>query len=736
MSTRIKSFKINLKQLLVVFVVLVFFTNAAQVSAVVNLYCQRHNVTDAAKCETFLKQSGIYFVGAEADAKKALCITTTIINSESALAPGSKIYVLGDSITNQSRAEVTAQITAAGYSIAAINADPARAISKDTVGSSPSGLQAITDDSEIIRISGAIVIALGTNSGTEDLNVQIPALMAKIREELNVAVPVFWVNVFSTSGSTPARNEKIKTFSTATYPYTVIDTTAANIQLDSKGTHPTVAGNTTFAQTVAAGLKNYGGIEPATAGGYSPISLSYPAFPSDTEIASKITDYLKTKYPNSPWHSVSLDFGSWIIKESKARNINPLLILAIGRQENGFGSGSQAHVTKYFNYFGMKGNGPVTVPNSEYRGFASPTAGITFFLDTVQKNTQSTDRGRYAAVNNFYEYLAMHQSGLIAYPGDLLDPTDRSGPVFSGGAWVKNGNKPDGDRLNGYDPSMGVYTSWEPILHPNPRYNLGAVPNQTPNPNSVYNPGNYYKPSIALINLLTEQSLSDTPGKGSAQSSCTGAEGVPMPHGANGYDLKDTGPNPLVMYSQNSTGTDAAVSGYFGATTYGTGNIGDCGCGPTSFATIVTTITGKKVEPPEVAKWAAENGYQQDDCGSSWWWVDNAQKTKERWGVVAEDLQKDFARAKTALSEGKLVILSAGGGNLFVSGTTAADGHIFVMRAFTADGKFLFADPSADGDKKSRPAFGPLFDVNRAPIAEADIATSLKGMWAMGVAVQ
>jgi len=467
-------------------------------------------------------------------------------------------------------------------------------------------------------------------------------------------------------------------------------------------------------------------------GTFDPTTLTFPAFPDEVAVGASMTQYLKDNFPTTPWLGVSSDVGAWLVKESKARNINPLLIFSIGKQENGFGKNGGAKVTTYFNYFGMKGSGPRVIPGSAYKGFSSAVEGITFFMNVVQTNINGPNKGQYAAVTNFYEYLGKHQSGTIVYPGEDLDPTDRTGPVFdANGNWQINQSSPDNNRQNGYDAAMGVYTSWYPVIHPNKAYNN---PDGTANPSNVFNPASYFKNSIALINKLLGLGLSDLParGAGSASTSCTtSAAGLPLVAGPNGYDLKDTGPNPMIFYSQHTSGTDPAVTGYFGSSAYGKGTVGNCGCGPTSFAMIVSTLTGKSVTPSEMAKWAADNNFQQPGCGSSWWWQDNPILTSQKWGVNVENLNNDFAKAKTALASGKLILMSAGGGNVFVTGTAADDGHIFVMRAFTADGKFLFADPSSDGSKKNRPEFNPSHNVSRTAQPESVIATHLKGMWAI-----
>lgn len=229
--------------------------------------------------------------------------------------------------------------------------------------------------------------------------------------------------------------------------------------------------------------------------GFDPLSLSYPAFPEEALVAQKITDYLKERKPNTPWLGIDTNFGSWLLSESKTRNINPMLVMTMGRQENGFGTSDRVHVRDYHNYFGMKGSTPIDIPNSDYRGFNSPTEGMRFMLDRIMNNTQGSDRGRYAEVVNYYEYQSVHQVGHIVYPGE---PFGTKGPTGQ-------------DDL---DPTMNVYVSWTTTDHPNDAYD-----------GNLYNPGIYYTNAIELINTLLGTSLSDVPvksGGGGAMSCLSG----------------------------------------------------------------------------------------------------------------------------------------------------------------------------------------------------------------------
>jgi murein DD-endopeptidase MepM/ murein hydrolase activator NlpD len=79
-----------------------------------------------------------------------------------------------------------------------------------------------------------------------------------------------------------------------------------------------------------------------------------------------------------------------------------------------------------------------------------------------------------------YDYLSVHQTGKITYPGESLGP--------------ENGG------IDGFDPTMQFYISWTTTDHPNDAYD-----------GNLYNPGIYYTNSVEFINTVTGLNLSDTP---------------------------------------------------------------------------------------------------------------------------------------------------------------------------------------------------------------------------------
>jgi murein DD-endopeptidase MepM/ murein hydrolase activator NlpD len=228
-------------------------------------------------------------------------------------------------------------------------------------------------------------------------------------------------------------------------------------------------------------------------GSYDPLSLRFPAFPDEKALGVAIDEYIRETAPSSPWLTMPgvPSVGEWLIAESKLRDINPLFVFASGKIENGFGTSGSA--PSYNNFFGMKAN------STDYRRFATPQEGMQAFMDAVQRNTQSGE-GRYAAAQTIYEYFSIHQTGSIVYPGEPFDPGDI--------------DEKKGITADLYDPSMGVWISW------NPNANSG---NSNPSERGMYNPLIYYRSNIEAINAVTGMNLnSESPPKpgGSAVANC------------------------------------------------------------------------------------------------------------------------------------------------------------------------------------------------------------------------
>ena len=119
---------------------------------------------------------------------------------------------------------------------------------------------------------------------------------------------------------------------------------------------------------------------------------------------------------------------------------------------------------------------------------------------------------------------------------------------------------------------------------------------------------------------------------------------------------------------------------------YGTDDIGGYGCGPTSMAIVVSSLTNDTVDPIEMAEWAYQNGYWCSKSGSYHSLIPGAAKA---WGLPVEGCTaSEPQRIVDALSQGKLVVA------LMTKGHFTSSGHFIVLRGIQDD-KILVADPAS-----------------------------------------
>ena len=118
---------------------------------------------------------------------------------------------------------------------------------------------------------------------------------------------------------------------------------------------------------------------------------------------------------------------------------------------------------------------------------------------------------------------------------------------------------------------------------------------------------------------------------------------------------------------------------------YGTSNLAKCGCGPTSFAMIASTLSGKSITPADAVAWCG-NKYYVGNSGTSWSYYEAAVK-HFKLGVTVKQTA-NINDAITALKNGKYVISSQGPG-LFTKG-----GHFIVLAGIDSNGKITVKDPN------------------------------------------
>ena len=116
-----------------------------------------------------------------------------------------------------------------------------------------------------------------------------------------------------------------------------------------------------------------------------------------------------------------------------------------------------------------------------------------------------------------------------------------------------------------------------------------------------------------------------------------------------------------------------------------TGTIGTSGCGPTSLAMVVSSLTEKTIDPVQMSNWAYENGYRCEGSGSYHSLIPDGAR---HFGLKVEGCTvNEPQRIVDALSSEKLIIAIMGKGHFTQSG------HFIVLRGVTREGKILVADP-------------------------------------------
>lgn len=118
---------------------------------------------------------------------------------------------------------------------------------------------------------------------------------------------------------------------------------------------------------------------------------------------------------------------------------------------------------------------------------------------------------------------------------------------------------------------------------------------------------------------------------------------------------------------------------------YGTSTISSAGCGPTSLAIVISTLTGQNVNPQMTSSYAISNGEYVPGAGTSHSFPTNA---AYHWGLTCERVGKDMNYIMKALKSGKMVVEICEAYTITGSGS----GHFIVLTGVTGDGYITIAD--------------------------------------------
>lgn len=141
-----------------------------------------------------------------------------------------------------------------------------------------------------------------------------------------------------------------------------------------------------------------------------------------------------------------------------------------------------------------------------------------------------------------------------------------------------------------------------------------------------------------------------------------------------------TGGNvPLIYYNQGDEDWAECL--------FGEDPIGKYGCGPTTMAMVVSSMTDNDLNPAQMAAWAAEQGYSAPQSGS---YLSIVTGTAEAFGLECTQLADCTAETlRLHLATGGIIVALMGAGHF------TQTGHFIVLRGITLSGDVLIADSNS-----------------------------------------
>lgn len=215
--------------------------------------------------------------------------------------------------------------------------------------------------------------------------------------------------------------------------------------------------------------------------------------------------------------------------------------------------------------------------------------------------------------------------------------------------------------------------------------------------------------NVKPVNVKGFSASSPTSGSGACQGSLSGrplSEAVIKEIEARGIAFKRT-KEGLLSYQQ--------LSGSTSTLPLTCGTVNSCGCGPTSFLSAATALTGKFIEPAELYKKANEKGAMKAGVGASHSLPD---LLAPEFGLRSENLgySATVSQINDALSKGGMVWTCGGGPAPFTAG-----GHCVVIRGKDPSGKWLFFDSAGrDADVGYDPSFITTYNSIAVALYPAD----------------
>lgn len=142
---------------------------------------------------------------------------------------------------------------------------------------------------------------------------------------------------------------------------------------------------------------------------------------------------------------------------------------------------------------------------------------------------------------------------------------------------------------------------------------------------------------------------------------------------------------------------------------YGTDTMDITGCGPTCLSMVICGLSGKgKWSPPEVARYAQENGFYVEGSGSKWSLMTEG---AERFGLSVKELPLEEGVIRGRLEGGSPVICIMGEGDFTTTG------HYIVLAGENEDGSIRVNDPNSKENSEEE------WDLQR-------LMSQMKNLWA------
>lgn len=585
------------------------------------------------------------------------CSSSSSATSSSRLAEGSKVYILGDSITESAKAKYVEVLGQNGIT-ATVNASANRKI--DGPGNDgDTGLEAIEKDKAIISdpSTKAIVVALGTNGGSSATN--ISSVVSKLRALSSAKI--YWVDTIVINKDDIL--ERIKN---------------ANVAIDNESRNNTITPISWFKAVDPSG-------DPLNPTG------------NEKDLNGYIVDADVHVHPTAVGVNALVDLVSSAVINNASPNSQ--LVVASGCScsvEVATSLNGNDNFEKTWNFFAGKG-----LPANAIAGMMGNLMAESGINPQNMQNSAPFQDGPEmpTEVDKLTGQIVPNKSIAGSYGYGLMQWTTASrqqGLIET----ARRLNKPTGDleaQLEHVWFELG--TSYfddvlaklqEPGVSLNDASDKVALDYATPRSviySSEYSPDVNEARRQSTFNFrrsLSQDILAKYSGIGNISSLSSSTVGCANITG-QGEDTKYV--DGFTIYNQNDRAWKDKP--------YGTSTIGLSGCGPSAMAMIITNLTGTAVSPAETTAYANEQNMYIENVGSSW---SVAPKLAEHWGLKATPfsngqvndlkyIQKNVGVITALLRAGVLIIGAGGGAKPFTD-----EGHYIVIRGVTASGKFKVAD--------------------------------------------